>query len=88
MADVEVTCINKTPRNNTNEGITHLGGSGWKWTRAQVITSIEARTHTFYTRGPEGRADIGVVNGPNGKYVRTYANGAWNDNLLSLPECS
>jgi hypothetical protein len=27
------------------------------------------------------------VDGPNGKYLRTYADGQWNDNLLSLPEC-
>ncbi len=33
------------------------------------------------------RADVGVVDGPHGKYVRTYADGKWNDNLLALPEC-
>ena len=33
------------------------------------------------------RANVGVVNGPSGKYVRTYADGKWNDNLLALPEC-
>jgi hypothetical protein len=26
MADVQVKCINKQPRNNPHEGITHLGG--------------------------------------------------------------
>ncbi|QTC90507.1 DUF3892 domain-containing protein [Brevundimonas goettingensis] len=88
MADVHVTCINKTPRDNTHEGITHLGGSTWKWTREQVISSIEAKTNTFYTKVNGNRGDIGVVNGPSGKYVRTYADGKWNDNLLSLPECA
>lgn len=87
MADVQVTCINKQPRNNPHEGITHLGGATWKWTRQQVIDSIEARTNTFYTAVRSTRADVGVVDGPNGKYVRTYANGVWNDNLLALPEC-
>ncbi|WP_404562598.1 DUF3892 domain-containing protein [Bradyrhizobium elkanii] len=24
---------------------------------------------------------------PNGKYVRTHADGYYNDNLLALPEC-
>jgi hypothetical protein len=33
------------------------------------------------------RAEIGVVDGQNGKYVRTYADGYYNDNLLALPEC-
>lgn len=88
MADVQVTCINKQPRNNTHEGITHLGGFGWRWTRSQVIQSIEAKTNTFYTKVGGNRAEIGVVNGLNGKYVRTYADGKWNDNLLALPECT
>jgi hypothetical protein len=90
MADVHVTCINKRDRNSSNEGITHLGNptSGWKWTRAEVIASIEAKTNTFFTLVNGNRGDIGVVDGPNGKYVRTYADGKWNDNLLSLSECS
>ena len=87
MTDVQVTCINKIPRDNPHEGITHLGGSGWRWTRQQVIDSIEARTNTFYTRVGNRRADVGVVNGPHGKYVRTHADGVWNDNLLALDEC-
>jgi len=90
MADVQITCINKTPRDNTHEGITHLGGSGgggWKWTRARVIASIEAKENTFYTMVGGKRAEVGVVDGKNGKYVRTYADGVWNDNLLALPEC-
>jgi hypothetical protein len=87
MADVQVRCINKQPRNNTHEGITHLGGADWKWPRSQVIASIEANTNTFFTLVAGKRADVGVVNGPTGKYVRTHADGRWNDNLLALPEC-
>ena len=87
MADVQVKCINKQPRDSTHEGITHLGGDGWKWTRAQVIASIEARANTFYTLVRGNRGDIGVVNGTHGKYLRTYADGKWNDNLLALYEC-
>ena len=88
MADVRVTCINKQPRNNTHEGITHLGGANWHWTRQDVINSIEAKTNTFFTLVGGNRAEVGVVNGANGKYLRTYADGKWNDNLLALPECS
>lgn len=90
MADVQVTCINKQPRQNPYEGITHLGGpggGGWRWTRQQVIDSINAGANTFYTLQDGNRGDIGVVNGPNGPYLRTYADGRWNDNLLALPEC-
>ncbi|KYK45164.1 hypothetical protein A1D31_11065 [Bradyrhizobium liaoningense] len=87
MADVQVTCINKQPRDNTHEGITHLGNSTGKWTRQSVIAWIEAGSHTFYTLVNGKRADVGVVQGANGKYVRTYADGYYNDNLLALPEC-
>jgi hypothetical protein len=87
MADAQVTCINKQPRTNSHEGITHLGGATWRWTREQVIASIEDGSNTFHTTVYGKRADVGVVNGPNGKYVRTHADGQWNDNLLALPEC-
>lgn len=88
MADVQVTCINKQPRNSTHEGITHLGGNGWKWTRSEVIQSIRNKTNTFFTRVNGNRGDIGIVEGQNGPYLRTYADGQWNDNLLALPECA
>ena len=87
MADVQVTCINKVPRNNAHEGITHLGGNGWKWTRQQVVDSIRNRSNTFFTRVNGKRAEIGIVDSPNGAYLRTYADGVWNDNLLALSEC-
>jgi hypothetical protein len=87
MADVQVTCINKQPRDNPHEGITHLGGGTWKWPRADVIRSIESRTNTFFTSVSGKRAEVAVVDGPNGKYVRTAADGYYNDNLLALPEC-
>lgn len=92
MADVQVTCITKPHPQSPHEHITHLGNPrvGWKLTRQQVIESIDAKTNTFFVNyGRTGkRADIGVVR-PSGKipYVRTYADGVWNDNLLSLNQC-
>lgn len=87
MAELQVKCINKQPRNDTHEGITHLGGASWKYTRQEVVKYIEDKVHTFYTLVGGNRANVGVVDGPNGKYVRTYADGKWNDNLLALYEC-
>jgi Protein of unknown function (DUF3892) len=90
MADVQVTCINKEPRENPHEGITNLGGpagGGWHWTRKEVIASIDAHLNTFYTKVNGTRAEIGIVDGPNSRYLRTHADGKWNDNLLALPEC-
>jgi hypothetical protein len=88
MTDVRVTCINKQPRDNPYEGITYLGGDGWRWTRQQVINSINNGTNTFYTLVGGKRANISVIKGPNGPYLRTHADGQWNDNLLALFECA
>ena len=88
MADVQVTCITKPFRDSPHDAITHLGGATWNWTRAQVITSIEEGTNTFYTLVGGKKAYVTVINGPNGKYVKTQADGYWNDNLLALPNCA
>jgi hypothetical protein len=87
VADVQVRCVSKQPRQDPHHGITHLGGKGWYWTRQQVVASIEARSNTFYTLVGGTRADVAVVDGPGGKYLRTHADRKWNDNLLALPEC-
>ena len=65
MADVQVTCITKPHPQSPHEHITHIGNpaANWKWTREQVIASIEAKTNTFYVLDPRTgkRADVGVV---------------------------
>lgn len=96
MADVPVTCITKPHPQSPHEHITHLGNprsanGGWMWTREQVIASIEAKTNTFYVADPLSgkRAYIGVVReAGKAPYVRTHADGRWNNNLLSLNQCS
>ena len=54
MADVQVTCITKPHPQSPHEHITHLGNptAGWKWTREDVIRSIDARTNTFFVIDP------------------------------------
>ncbi len=92
MADCQVTCIVKPHPLSKHEHISHIGNckAGWKWTREQVIASIDAGTNTFYVRDPYSgkRSEVGIVR-PVGKapYLRTYADGDWNDNLLALPQC-
>jgi hypothetical protein len=88
MADATVKCVSKVHHPaDPHQGITHLGGDGWRWTTAQVIESINLKTNTFHTLVSGRRAEIGVVNAPSGPYLRTYADGVWNDNLLALPVC-
>jgi hypothetical protein len=93
MADVKVTCITKPHPQSPHEHITRLGNPalGWKWTREDVIRSIDAGTNTFFVLDPNNgkRSEVGVIR-PTGRdpYVRTHADGDWNDNLLSLNQCT
>ena len=87
MADVQVTCINKLPRDDPHEGITHLGGASWRWTRQQVIDSITVGSNTFFTNVGGRRATVAVRHGVHGDYLQTHADGQWNNNLLALDEC-
>lgn len=92
MADVQVTCITKPDPLSPHEHITELGNpsGGWKWSREDVIRSIDAGTNTFYVLDPRTgkRSNVGVVRPPGrAPYLRTYADGDWNNNLLSLDQC-
>ena len=91
MADVRVTCITKPNVFSSHEHITHIGGANWKWDRDTVIQSIELKQNTFYVLDPVTgkKAYIGVVRPRDGRspYLQTYADGQWNDNLLSLAQC-
>lgn len=93
MNEFEINCVNKPDRFSKHEHITHVGNTiqGWRLTREAVITRITAKTEAFFTidRVTGKKAYIGVVR-EAGKhpYLRTYADGAWNNNLLDLPECS
>lgn len=92
MADVRVTCIRKPHPMSPHEHITHLGNPpNWEWTREQVIASIDAGTNTFYVLDPRTgkRSNVAVVRtAGKAPYVRTHADGDWNNNLLSLDQCS
>ncbi|TDP60642.1 DUF3892 domain-containing protein [Roseateles toxinivorans] len=92
MADVQITCITLSATNRQHEHITHVGGGAgkWKWTVAQVVASIDAKTNTFFVQDPRSgkRANVGVVReAGKAPFIRTYADSVWTDNLLSLPAC-
>lgn len=93
MADAQVTCITKPHPQSPHDHITHLGNpaANWVWPREQVIESIDAKTNTFYVLDPVSgkRADIGVYRqAGKAPYLRTHADGQWDNNLLSLNQCS
>lgn len=92
MKEFEVNCINKPNRNSASEHITHIGNTTnqWRLTREAAITRIESKTEAYYTvdKSNGKRIYIGVVR-EVGKapYLRTHADGKWNDNLLAQTEC-
>jgi hypothetical protein len=84
MADRRVT---RTGKDN-NGNITSLCGAWGSVTTATAIREIELGINTYYVQDTYGRrADVHVVNGPYGKYLRTDPSSSCSDNLDSLPDC-
>ena len=94
MSEYPVTCINKPNRQSAHEHITHIGNisNNWRMPREEAIRRIDSKKDDFYTvdKTTGKKVYIGVVRGDGNKdpYLRTHADGKWNDNLLALPECS
>ncbi|WP_326959272.1 DUF3892 domain-containing protein [Amycolatopsis sp. NBC_01286] len=57
-------------------------------TRAEIVAWIEDKNGKAYVEDARSnRADVGVVTPAHGsKYLRTYADSKWTDNLLALPQ--
>lgn len=87
----QIKCINKNPREDRYNSITHVGGfvtSHWKLTKDDAIGKIERREWEFYTIGSDGHTTDVIVASRNGrKYLKTRADHDTPDNLLKLPEC-
>lgn len=87
MADRQVTASGK----DRDGDITKLCHSGAAWSprlKADAIRDIESGTHTYYVQQPGTlRVNVNVVNGPNGKYLRSTADKASRNNLDNLPDC-
>lgn len=95
MAQYRIDCINKPDRNSSHEQITHVGGprpaggGRWKDPVAETVRLIESKAHDFYTHEAGVTATVAVRTSSAGnKYLQTYADSIWNNNLLALPECS
>jgi hypothetical protein len=94
LTDYRIDCVTKPDRNSRHEHITHVGGPNpngagrWKEPTATIVALIENKTHRFYTSEGNASAWVGVRTSAAGnKYLQTYADGVWKDNLLALPEC-
>ncbi len=88
---VYVTHVHMESSGNGHEHIANVkwrdpsdGGTGAS-TRAQMVEWIEGGGIAKVTDGTN-TVGVGVVEPAYGpKYIRTFADGTWTDNLLSLP---
>ncbi len=94
---VRITCISKDGGNHENPhvAITDLGwkneetGETGNSTRLAMYEWIKEKNGHAYVRDGSGNtARVGTAETAKGtKYVRTYRDNTWTDNLLALPEC-
>ena len=88
----KITHIRK-PLLGNHEHITHCSNpsEGWEESVSDMVYKIDYNKEIYYVVDPRtGKtAYVGVVKPTNHPpYLRTYADGVWNDNLLSLPNLS
>lgn len=84
MADLRVT---RTGKDRYGD-ITALCGGWGRADKAEAIRHIESGLHKYYVEDVHyRRANVHVVNGPTGKYLRTDPNSSCSDNLDNLPDC-
>jgi hypothetical protein len=87
---VQVTHRRMSPGGWSNE---HIVAVRWRSdqdgdvnesTREVMVDWIDNKRGSAYVLGPQSRSEVGVVH-ETPPYLRTHANGIWNDNLLALP---
>ena len=85
MSDRQVTRTGK----DIDGDITSLCSDSW-WSpisKAQALKDIDSKTHRYFVRTGFTEADIHVVKGTTGKYLRTDPDKTTVDNLDELPDC-
>jgi hypothetical protein len=91
--NLQIHCINKTPRLDPHDRIRGVGGfnaDGTRWWLSQpdAIAGVEQGKWRFYV-SVQGNSVwvIVAVSARGNKYLKTENDGEQPNNLLSLPEC-
>jgi hypothetical protein len=89
---IQVSCINKTPRNDPHLRIQNIGGinsdgTRWKLSEDEAIAGIERGEWGFYVNAGGQRAEVIIATHEGHKYLKTTADGLHPNNLLALSEC-
>jgi Protein of unknown function (DUF3892) len=89
---IQVSCINKTPRNDPHLRIQNIGGinpdgTQWKLSEDEAIAGIESGEWSFYVNVGGQRVDVTIATHEGHKYLKTTADGLHPNNLLALDEC-
>jgi len=85
LADFRVTEVSRSPGPVSHLAITHLGGEGWHFTKDEVVEAVERGAHSFHVLADGRRAEVAIVRGAIGNYLRAKAGNVWTDDLLRLP---
>lgn len=88
MASPTEVLLDRIQMSDTGRSYEHIiragNSQGW-WTVQQIIAWTEAKQFLFYTLVGGRKAYVGVVREVGqAPYIRTYADGQWNNNLLAL----
>jgi hypothetical protein len=83
----EITCINKTNRNDPHDRIKAVGGWWGKEDQQVVIQQILKNTHSYYVSQFGFKVRVIVAYNGNNPYIKTEKDNLEPNNLLSLKEC-
>lgn len=90
---IEITCVTKTDRYNPHERIRKIGGRNpdgarWSLSQEEAISGIESKKWEFFVQKAGRKVKVIIAKSAYGnKYLKTEADGAESNNLLSLNEC-
>lgn len=94
MQEVEITCINKDPRNDIYDSITHIWWLNYDWTKywitqKQAIKHINNNDFSFFVIKEWKKVYVIVETSWKwNEYIKTKNDWDEPNNLLSLDECN